>query len=190
LAASGHVEDLVGHLRGGCEDVGPGHVVHVDEVDRRRPVAEDQRGDAGGDAFHPLDHDLGVPADGHPGPVDVEVPKCYVVEAVHLLEAAEELLVEALAGTVQGAVGGEVVAFWGRKLLGHPVDGGRRGSDETADTGGDGGFEDVEGGVYHDLDSETGLLRALGDADGRLVEDDVDAGHGTGAHRAVGQVRV
>ena len=122
LGAAGHVEDLVGHVRGGCQDVGPGHVVHVDEVDRRRPVAEDQRGDAGGDAFHPLDHDLGVAADGHPRPVDVEVAKGHVVEAVHLLEAAEKLLVEALAGAVEGAVGVEVVAFRGRELLGHSVD--------------------------------------------------------------------
>ena len=131
-----------------------------------------------------------MPPDGHPGPVDVEVAECHVVEAVHLLEAAEKLLVEALAGAVQRAVGLVVGAFWGRELLGHPVDRRRRGGDQAADIGGDGSLEDVEGGVHHDLDGETGLIRALGDTDGRLMEDDVDAGHRAGEQGGVAQVVV
>ena len=102
--AAGDVEDAVGDVGGRGEDVGPGDVVDVDEVHRLRPVAEDQRRLPGGDALHPAHEHLGVDAvDVHPRAVDVEVAQRHVVEAVHLVEAAEHPLVEDLGRAVDRA---------------------------------------------------------------------------------------
>ena len=66
LGAAGDVEDLVGDVGLGGEDVGARDVVDVDEVHRLQAVAEDQRRLAGRDALHPADQHLGVERRGRP----------------------------------------------------------------------------------------------------------------------------
>ena len=52
----------------------------------------------------------------------------------------------------------------------------------------DRGLQHVEGAVGEHLEREPRLLRALRDADGRLMEDDIDAVHRLGQQRAVTNV--
>ena len=103
--AARDVEHLVGHVGLGGQDVRPRDVVDVHEVHGLRAVAEDERRLAGSDPLHPADKHLGVGAvDVHARPVDVEVAKRHVVQAVHLVEAAQEPFVECLRRAVDGAV--------------------------------------------------------------------------------------
>src|SRR5574342_378127 len=73
------VEDLVGHRCLHGEDVGPGHVLHVDEVHRLIALPEDEGRLPLLDESVPADEDLGVLALGvHAWTVDVEVPHGHV----------------------------------------------------------------------------------------------------------------
>ena len=191
LDAAGDVVDPVGHARLGGEDVGPRDLGDVDEVHRLGAVAEDQRRRALRDPLHPADQDLRVDAvDVHPRPVDVEVAERHVVEAVHGVEAAEQPLVEHLRRAVQRVVGIGVVRLRGRERLGQPVDRRRRRGDDLGDLVAHGGLEHVVGAVDHHVLGQPGLLRALRDADGRLVEDDVDALGQLVDERAIADVSV
>src|SRR5579875_2601494 len=60
LHAAGDVEHLVGHVRGGRENVGPRDIRNVHEVHRVRPVAVDQWRQPLGNALHPTDEHLRV----------------------------------------------------------------------------------------------------------------------------------
>ena len=134
LRAAGDVEDRVGHVALGGEEVRARDVADVDEVHRLRAVAEDQRRLAGRDPLHPAHEDLGVEAvDVHARAVDVEVAQRDVVEPVHRVQAAQQALVEGLRRAVERVVGVRVVLLGGRELLGEAVDRGRRGRDDLAD---------------------------------------------------------
>ena len=116
LHAAGDVEDLVGQVGVGGQDVGAGDVADVDEVHRLQAVAEDERRLAGLDALHPAHEHLGVEAvDVHPRAVGVEVAQRDVVEVRHRLEAAQQALVEDLGRAVERVVGVRVVVLgaWG-----------------------------------------------------------------------------
>jgi hypothetical protein len=179
LHPAGHVEDLVGRAGLGGKDVGAGDVADVDEVHRLRAVAEYEQRAALGDPLHPAHEHLGVDAvDVHPRAVDVEVAEGHVVEAVHRMEAAQEAFVEGLRRAVERVVCVRVVRLGGGEALGQAVDRGRRCGNHLVHAGLDGGLDDVEGAVDEHLDGQPGVLRALRDADCRLVEDHVDVlGH-------------
>ena len=174
LGAARDVEDLVGDVGLSRQDVGAGDVLDVDEVHGLLAVAEDHRRLARVDALHPADQHLGVDAvDVHARPVDVEVAQGHVVEAVHVVEAAQQALVEDLGRPVEGPVVVGVVGFRGRELLRHPVDGGGGGGDDLLHLVFDAQLQEVKGGVDHDLHGVAWVLGALGDAQGGHVKDQV-----------------
>ena len=66
----------------------------------------------------------------------------------------------------------------GGKAVGGPEDGGGGGGDHLAHLCGHGGFEHVEGAGGQHIMGEARTFGALGDADGGLMEHDIDTGHG------------
>ena len=90
-----------------------------------------------------------------------------------MVEAAQQALVEDLGRPVEGPVVVGVVRFRGGELLGHAVDRGGGGGDDLLHLVLDAELQQVEGGVGHDLHGQSRVLGALGDAQGRHVEDQV-----------------
>ena len=161
-------------------------------VVRRSPwsaaVAEDQRRLPVGDPLHPPDQHLGVePVDVHARAVDVEVAQHHVVEPVHGPEAAQHALVERPwppRRTCRCCRGG------GARSVGNSSARPYTDADEAATTlrhlAVGGRLQDVERAVDQHLEGQPGLLGALGDPDGGLVEDQVLAarsGRGPGRRR-------
>ena len=70
-----------------------------------------------------------------------------------------------------------MVALGGGELLGQPVDRRGRGGDDLLDARGHRGLEHVEGAVDQHVHRQPRLFGALRDADGGLMEHDVDALH-------------
>ncbi len=104
------------------QHVGARHVAHVHEVHGLRAVAEDDRRAAAFDRIHPANHDFGVGAvHVHPGTVHVERPQRDVFQTVHVVEAAEQALVEQLRGSIERPIVVRMVRLAGRKFLGQPV---------------------------------------------------------------------
>ena len=173
LDAGPAVEHLVADVRGHRLDVRLGHVLDVDEVHRLEPIPEDDRRLAAAQPLQPADHHLGVGAeDVHPRAVDVERPEHDVLEAVHLVVGAQDLLVGDLRRAVERAVV-ERVLLVHRQVARVAVDRGRACRRDLLDAVLPGRFEDVLGAVHHHLDRPQRLLGGLGDPQRRLVEDEV-----------------
>src|SRR5215467_133864 len=180
LDAGADVENGVSHLRRHCQHVGTRHVAHVHEVHRLRAVAEDRWRTPALDGIHPANHHFGVGAvDVHPRPVHVEGPKRDVVEVVHVVEAAEQRLIEQLCCAVERAVVVRVMRLPRGKLFGQSVHRRRRSRHHFRDALLDRGFKDIEGPVDEDVLGHPRVVRALGDADRRLMKYVRDPRHGT-----------
>ena len=186
LGPAADVEDLVGQVLGGGEEVGAGNVLGEDEVHRLGAVTEDERRLPRLDPLHPPDQHLGVEAvDVHPRAVHVEVTQGDVVEAAHCVETAEQAFVEGLGRAVEGVVRVRVVPLSCGEPRGEPVHRGRRRGDHLADTCVRRRLDDFIGAVDEDLEGEPGLLSALRDPYGRLMEDQVHPRHDIGDLAAI-----
>ena len=83
-----------------------------------------------------------------------------------------------------------MLGFRSRKLIGQTVDRGRGRRDHFLDLGRDRRFQHVERAVRQHLQGQPRLFGALRDADGGLVEDDVDSPHGLRQRGGVANIPV
>ena len=104
------------------------------------------------------------------------------------MKAAEQPFVEYLGRAVERAVVVGVVALGGGEPVGHAVDRGRGSRHDLGDLGLHGLLCHVERAIDQDFEGQTRILGALRDADGGLMEDDVDTLHDFGEELAVADV--
>ncbi len=91
-------------------------------------------------------------------------------------QGAEHAFAEQLGDAIESVIGMGMMTLGRRIRLGLAIDRGRRGVDDLFDPGLQRQPGEFEGGVRHALEAEPGLLGAVGDPQGGLMEHEVGVG--------------